>query len=544
MNRVLILGGYGGFGARLSRRLAGSGWSVLVAGRHIETAQSFCATVPGTEALFAERNGDIGSVLAEHRPDILIDAAGPFQGSSYAVAEACIAQGVHYLDLADGRDFVTGIGCLDAAAKHRGVSVVSGASSVPALSGAAIRHLARDMDDVRAVEMSISASSRAGAGASVSASILSYVGKPVRLWQGQRWKQSSGWHMLRRQRYAIDGARPLSRLTALADVPDHAIVPTSLAGQPATVFRAGPEFALQTIGLWLLSWAVRWGLMQSLIPIAPMLRWLQGLTTRIGSDRSAMTVEVRGFSGRQASERRWTLIADRGDGPEIPAMAAALLCGMLRDGKLAGGAQHAGELLTLGQFEPLFQTLAIKHQTDVKTLMPLYQRVLGKCWDDLAPAVQSMHRLIGDGAAVGQARVIRGKSPVASLLCTVMRMPPAGDYAVHVGFSEQGGAERWNRDFGGHCFSSELSHDGGRIVERFGPMRFHFDLPASDGGIAMVLHRWSIAHIPMPMLLAPRITAREHQDESGVFRFDVRVELPVIGDIVGYSGSLKGRPCK
>jgi saccharopine dehydrogenase-like NADP-dependent oxidoreductase len=272
VNTVLVLGGYGGFGARLSRRLAQDGWQVLVAGRRLAAAEAYCAKVPGTVAVLADRDGDFGAILAQHNPDLLIDAAGPFQGSSYAVVEACIARGVQYLDLADGRDFVAGIDALDAAARAKGVVVISGASSVPALSGAVIRHLAQGMDQVRSVEMSISASSRASAGASVSASILSYVGKPVSLWQGQQWRTKLGWHMLRWQHYAVDGLKPISRLTALADVPDHSTVPQSFDSQPATTFRAGPEFAFQTFGLWLLSWAMPLRLARSLIPITPFLQ--------------------------------------------------------------------------------------------------------------------------------------------------------------------------------------------------------------------------------------------------------------------------------
>jgi hypothetical protein len=538
VNTVLVLGGYGGFGARLSRRLAQDGWLVLVAGRRLAAADAFCATVPGTMAVLADRNGEIGAVLDQHRPDLLIDAAGPFQDSSYAVVEACIEHGVHYLDLADGRHYVAGIDALDAAAKTKGVIVISGASSVPALSGAVIRHLAQGMDQVCSVEMSISASSRASAGASVSSSILSYVGKPVSLWQGQQWRTKLGWHMLRWQHYVVDGLKPIARLTALSDVPDHSTVPQSFSGKPATVFRAGPEFAFQTLGLWLFSLLVPWRLARSLIPLTPFLQWLQALTARFGSDRSAMMLEVKGFADDEASLRRWTLIAEQGDGPEIPTMAAVLLCGMLKQGSLTPGARHAGNALKLAQFEPLFAPLAIRHQTIRHDYIPLYQRVLGQQWHDLAPAIRAMHKLAGDGAGQGTGQVRRGKSLLARLLGAIMRMPPEGDHDLHVTFSECNGIERWERNFGGHCFSSELSQQGTRVVERFGPLRFHFDLPVRGSELSMVLRKWSFVHVPMPIILAPKIEAREQMDGNGKFRFDVSVGQPAVGEIVHYSGSL------
>ena len=75
--------------------------------------------------------------------DVLINASGPFQHHDYALPRACIAAGCHYIDLADARAFVTGIGVLDAEAKAAGVSVVSGASSVPGLSSAAVQRIGR-----------------------------------------------------------------------------------------------------------------------------------------------------------------------------------------------------------------------------------------------------------------------------------------------------------------------------------------------------------------------------------------------------------------
>lgn len=50
--------------------------------------------------------------------------------------EAAIACGAHYCDIADAREFVTGIGVLDEAAKAAGVAVIAAANSIPALTAA------------------------------------------------------------------------------------------------------------------------------------------------------------------------------------------------------------------------------------------------------------------------------------------------------------------------------------------------------------------------------------------------------------------------
>lgn len=141
LSRILVIGGYGGFGARLTRRLVDRGHYVLVAGRNKDKAMAFCAGLARTEPVVADRNSDVDRLLAEHRTDLLIDAAGPFQESGYQVPLACARASVSYLDLADAREFVTGIISVDDAARQGGVAVISGASSVPALSGAVARHL-------------------------------------------------------------------------------------------------------------------------------------------------------------------------------------------------------------------------------------------------------------------------------------------------------------------------------------------------------------------------------------------------------------------
>jgi saccharopine dehydrogenase-like NADP-dependent oxidoreductase len=164
MKRILVIGGYGGFGARLSRRLAAAGHHVLAAGRDGEKAAHFAATLASAEGLAADRDADLGPLLAARRPDLVIDAAGPFQASGYCVPLACIAAGIAYLDLADARGFVTGIGALDAAARAAGVAVVAGASTAPALTGAVARHLALDLDRVDTVEIALSASGGGGGG--------------------------------------------------------------------------------------------------------------------------------------------------------------------------------------------------------------------------------------------------------------------------------------------------------------------------------------------------------------------------------------------
>ncbi|WP_375460693.1 DUF4166 domain-containing protein [uncultured Enterovirga sp.] len=540
MRRILVLGGYGGFGGRVSARLAADGFEVLVAGRSRAAAERFCTGRPHLIPLALDRDRDLAGALAKHRPFALVDAAGPFQGASYAVAETCIAAGCHYLDLADGRDFVVGIGALDAAARAAGTAVLSGASSVPALSGAVLRSLTGGMERVDAVEMAISASNRATAGASVTRAILSYIGRPIRLRRAGRWITAFGWQEMRREDFEVAGAKPISgRLVGLADVPDLDLVPGRLPGRPAVSFRAGTELALANRALWLLSWLVRSGLVSRIDRLAPPLLRLQSWTSRFGSARSGMVVRVFGRVAGRRVERRWTLVADRGDGPEIPALAVPILLAKIGRGEIAPGARDAGAALDLRDYEPAFARLAIRHESREHALPPpLYRRVIGPRFEALPASVRCIHDVLRDAGASGEADVGRGTNPLARLAAWIIGFPPAGPCPLHVAFAERDGVETWIRDFGGYRFRSRLSQEGDRLVERFGPLRFSFDLPSDKKGLAMTLRGWRIGPLSLPLGLAPRSAAREWE-EGGRFHFDVPIALPLVGMVVHYRGWLE-----
>jgi hypothetical protein len=536
---ILILGGYGAFGGRLSRRLRDAGHAVIVAGRSLDKAKRFCAGETGLAPLAADRGEDLAALLAEHRPAVVVDAAGPFQRSGLAVPRACIAAGIHYLDLADARDFVGRIGELDAAARAAGVAIISGASSLPALSGAAARRLAAGMDDVRAVEIALSISNRGGAGRAAAAAILSYVGRPIRLWRGRAWQTGYGCHERRRIRFEVGGAAPLAgRSVALCEVPDLDLLPDRLPGRPAFAFRAGTDSRLQNLGLAAAARLVRAGLIHDLSRWISWLEPVRRLTAGRGSERSAMAVRLFGISSGRRLERRWVLIADKGDGPETPTLAIPVLVRRLLAGEIEAGARDAGTLLDLADYEAAFVGLAIRHeQSEIALPPPLYARAMGAAFGRLPPAVRAIHDVLRDDGAHGRSTVTRGRNPLARLIGRIVGFPPAGEHAVHVHFEEVDGVETWIRRFSGNGFHSRLSLRGGLLVERIGLLTFGFDLPADEKGLEMILRAWWLGPVRMPMVLGPRCDAREYE-EAGRFRFDVAIAMPLIGPIAHYRGWL------
>jgi len=539
LKKILLLGGYGTFGRRIALRAAEAGFEVLVAGRSGKKAEAFCAGRPGLVPLALDRGGGLPEALAHYCPFALVDAAGPFQGAGYEAARAAVAAGCHYLDIADASDFVCGIAALDGAARQAGVAVISGASSLPALSGAVVRRLADDIDDVRAVEIALSATSRGMTGRSVTLAILSYLGKPIRLRRGARWTAGHGWQELRRQDFAIAGVPRLRRrLTGLAEVPDLTLLPGRLPGRPAVTFRAGTDMRLHVLGLWLLSWPVRWRWVGGVAPFAGLLSALQRWTGKLGSRRSAMIVRLFGLAGAGRVEWRWTLIADAGDGPHIPSLAVPILLDQLAAGRVEAGARDAGTLLGLEDFQPGLARLAVAQEiVELALPPPLYARVMGPRFAALPPAVRAMHDILRDGGASGRARVTRGRNGAARLVAGLFRFPREGAHDLRVAFTERDGREGWVRDFSGRRFGTMLAERGGLLTERFGALGFGFALPSDGAGLRMVLRRWWLGPFPLPLALAPRTEAREWE-EGGRFHFDVAIALPLIGPLVHYRGWL------
>jgi hypothetical protein len=349
VSRVLIIGGYGNFGSYIARSLADDAdIALIVGGRSLAKAQQFAGGLTArhrVEAAALDIHGDLAARLAELRPDLVIHTTGPFQNQSYAVAEACIAQGCHYLDLADARDFVAHIFRLDAAAKARGAVVVSGASSVPCLTAAVIDAYRERFGVLETIDYGITAAQQTNRGVATLSSILSYVGMPFTTLIDGAPRRVYGWQNLHSRLYPELGRRWLGN----CDIPDLDLFPRRYPGLKTVRFFAGAEIALLHIGLWLLSWPVRWKLLPSLAPVAgPLLRiafWFD----RFGSGRSGFHMVMRGTGadGKPKTER-FFIVARSGHGPYIPGMPAILLAKRFTRGDLpAPGARPCLDLIDL-----------------------------------------------------------------------------------------------------------------------------------------------------------------------------------------------------
>ncbi|MCB1500840.1 MAG: DUF4166 domain-containing protein [Bauldia sp.] len=550
--RVLILGGYGTFGGRLVELLASDDrFELLIAGRSEARAAAFIRSLPpGAEKrpVALDRDHGFSETLAFLRPDVVVDATGPFQvygAEPYRVVEACLAQGISYVDLADGSDFVAGIGRFDITARQRGVFLLSGVSSFPVLTAAVVRRLATDMDTVMSVTAGIAPSPYAGIGLNVIRAIASYAGQPVGIWWGGAASTAHAFTETMKAAVAPPGHLPVREtLFALVDVPDNRVLPRYWPGLRSVWIGVGPTPALLFRGLIGLAWLVRLGLLPSLSPLARLLHWACN-TIRWGENRGAMFVRVGGVRNGTAAERSWHMIAEGGDGPMVPSMAAAAILRRCVAGvRPPAGARNAIEDVSLDDYEAIFRGRRIV--TGVREPpgqdAPLYRRVLGPAWDALPPAIRAMHTVGGESRAEGVADIENGDGLIARLVRRAFGFPKAGRAVpVTVHFKTRDGGEVWDRSFAGQSMSS-VQDEGcggwsGLVVERFGPLAFGLAPVVERGRLRLILRRWSAFGLWMPLWLAPYGEAHE-AEEDGRFRFQVEIAHPLTGLIVRYRGWL------
>jgi Domain of unknown function (DUF4166)/Saccharopine dehydrogenase NADP binding domain len=553
--RILVIGGYGTFGGRIVALVEDEPrLTLLVAGRSLPRADAFCrarrtARATLTPVLF-DRDGDVAAQLGVLQPEIVVDASGPFQfygGAPYRVIEACIARGVDYLDLADGSEFVAGVGAFDAAARAAGSFVLSGVSSFPVLTAAVVRRLAAGMARVERIEGGIAPSPFAGVGENVIRAIASYAGRPTTL--RRRGADVVAYSFTEQRRFTIapPGRLPLrSTMFSLVDVPDLRSL-TELWPEAEDVWiGAGPVPEILHRALMALAWLVRAKVLPTLSPLAPLM-YAATNHLRWGEHRGGMFVAVEGRDKSGAPvARSWHLLAEGDDGPLIPSMAVeALLRRAVAGSSPPPGARAALLDLELADYEALFRRRTIhtglREETADRTA-PLFARLLGAAWDALPLEVRHMHTVDRIAKAQGRARVDRGTSVLAHLIGHVMGFPKAAaDTPVEVEFRAADGAETWTRKFGADRFSSvQIAGEGlseRLLCERFGALTFAMALVVEGGRLSLVMRRWSLFGVPLPLWLCPRSDSYETV-EDGRFHFHVEIGHPLAGLIIRYRGWL------
>jgi len=358
MNQVLILGGYGNFGARIAAALVKDNISIIIAGRERQKAEALCNQLGARNAItiaIFDANKGLDKQLAILKPTVVINTIGPFQTADYSIAKICIQHNIHYIDLADARDFVTGITCLDSLAKEKNVLVVSGASTVPGLSSAVLDRYKNDFATIDSLIYGISPGQKAPRGLATTESILTYLGKPLKPW-GNHHQKCFGWQDIYRQEYPELGKRWMAN----CDIPDLDLFP-EIYGLKNIRFSAGMENSALHLGMWAMSWLTRIGFPLHLPKHAKFLLALSHIFDSFGTTSGGMHMLMKGINKAGKSFKiKWFIIAKNNDGPQIPCVPAIILSKKIIQDKLrASGAVPCVGMITLDEYMKELEGLLI-----------------------------------------------------------------------------------------------------------------------------------------------------------------------------------------
>jgi saccharopine dehydrogenase-like NADP-dependent oxidoreductase len=333
--KIVILGGYGAFGRLIAEQLARPDVQLVIAGRDpvkgaafatLLKAEFVCCDAMDFESL---RETVAGAFL-------VINASGPFQARDYSIPRTSIDCGCHYIDLGDGREYVAGISQLDESAKARRVFVCAGASTTPAITSAAVTELRPLFRKIRSIKVALNAGNRNPAGVSTIASILAYVGRPVRVWQECEWREIPGWGLGE----FVEFPEPVGRRRVqLCDVPDLELFPR-LFEADSVIFKAGVELTLFNFAIAALGQLRKLRPLLNLPALSKPLVALSQLFKSFGTFHGSFAVCVAGDDG---SERSLAFVAPQ-NGPRVPSSPPVLLARKL----LAGNITQRGAFPCVG----------------------------------------------------------------------------------------------------------------------------------------------------------------------------------------------------
>ena len=313
---VVVFGGTGFFGRLVVRDLLEHTDALVRVASRDPAALDFRPHETRVRAWIADL-GDPGSVRDLVRgADACVSCVGPFQGLPLKVLEACLAERVPYVDVADDRDFVERASALDVALREADVPAFVGCSVVPGITALLTRMALARTETADQVRIAITPGTRHVRGPGSFACLLATVGETYLAPQDGRPRAVTGWT----QRRLVDFPPDVGRRSAyrVVDIADHSTLPRWF-GTRTVEFRIGSEFhALnRLLALYRASKRVLPGVATR--ALARPARALIAAVGWLGTTRGGVLVEVSGRGGTA------TLCVHRAsDAQVIPAILPAL----------------------------------------------------------------------------------------------------------------------------------------------------------------------------------------------------------------------------
>jgi Saccharopine dehydrogenase NADP binding domain len=328
--KVVVYGGSGFFGRCVVQDLLKFSDAQIVVASRNPNANHFVGFGNRVHCYISD-SANRESVLALlHDAKVLINCTGPYQGMGLDLLEACILKRVHYIDVADDRDFVERAYRLKPQVEAAGIKALIGCSVVPGLSALLTRRCVEELGGLDTVRIFITPGTRFTRGVGSFECLLATVGKRFDVPRQGGKETIIGWTAPE----TVEFPPPIGtrNVYSVVDIADY-FTQVELFGAEAVEFKIGSEFNWLNKGLTAIRESKTRLRLSSLRPLMPVFRSLVMLASLIGTSQGAMMVEVT--RGRGSKQRKMKLAVYREtDGQVIPALLPAIAAKNILSGEV------------------------------------------------------------------------------------------------------------------------------------------------------------------------------------------------------------------
>lgn len=330
---IVVFGGYGVFGSLVARELADL--PLRIAGRDGERAARFASILGGLggEGMAADVSDPASCARALEGARVAVSCAGPFGELTAALPEACLAAGVHYVDIADDRGWFARLRGMDGRFRSAGLAAACGCSTLPGISGALALTAAERLQEIRRARVTLFIGNANPKGMAAVESAAAQLGR--------RFEAPQGTLIGLRGREVVDLPPPFGpRGVYDFDSPEMDLFPDLIGAREVRV-KVGFESRMATASLAAMSYlGPRLG-----VPLSRAITPMARLASRFGHSGGYVKVELSGPDG----ERSGAWIGGAREGQRMAALPAAFVARGLYEGKVeARGTVTSYEALGAG----------------------------------------------------------------------------------------------------------------------------------------------------------------------------------------------------
>jgi hypothetical protein len=177
--KVVVYGGSGFFGRYIVQDLLKHSNAYVVVVSRMPNANHFVGFGNRVHCYISDSSNRESVLALLDNAKVLINCTGPFQGMALDLLEACIQKRVHYIDVADDRDFVERAYRLKPQIEAAGITAFIGCSVVPGLSTLLTRRCVQELGGLDTVRIFITPGTRFTRGIGSFECLLATVGEAV-----------------------------------------------------------------------------------------------------------------------------------------------------------------------------------------------------------------------------------------------------------------------------------------------------------------------------------------------------------------------------